>query len=607
MKKITTFILSFFTASAFASLAPDQSMSAIEHLSEVNKEWLINSDYAPKEYISFSNDQQRIRYHLLNVESVLRSKNTEHLSQDQLKNRLKMLDVLYQYALDMQFPVNTYHPHRQPYFIDVYGTHCAVGYLVAKSGHGEISKAISEKQNYAYVREIESQELMQWSIDYGFSLDELAWIQPEYTHQTPYYPVGSGTNGRVVAIERFSAADLYIAGDFTLLGDIPCLNVAVYDGNQLSCLGVGLEGKIVDLKISGNNIVYVAGKFEDEGGVTYPLAKYQDDEWSYISIPNRENAEATAISVISTAVFVAIETEDYGVEVFNTGPDGWSKIASFNGTVYAIDNQYYGGKFSQVSLLVHEDVVTVQTNNVVNINHNSSVWDVFDAHIPDTVFSLLRVGSNVYVGGSASPESGSRVLLSRILNQVAQPLITISEEHHGDVAIYDMAMDISTSEVILGGKLQFAANNILYNAGKNAFKYILSTGHFYGIASFNEPVYTIYNNSNDQNLFLGGDFTTGSGGQLFHLAQKISTLHLNDLVLNNQFILSPNPTTSEIRISGIEGNETQVEIIDAQGKVIIPRQVYSQSINVESVQQGIYFANVIRNDNAVAVMRFVKM
>ena len=74
----------------------------------------------------------RIRRHLATVEAELRAKDVSALASVQRQARAKNLDVLHAYWVRGVFPVNTDFPGRHvPYFIDRYGTRCAMAYLIS--------------------------------------------------------------------------------------------------------------------------------------------------------------------------------------------------------------------------------------------------------------------------------------------------------------------------------------------------------------------------------------------------------------------------------------------------------------------------------------------
>jgi len=69
----------------------------------------------------------RIRRHLSMVEAALRATNVSALTPAQRAARGRNLDVLHAYWVRGVFPVNTDFPGRHvPYFIDRYGTRCAM-------------------------------------------------------------------------------------------------------------------------------------------------------------------------------------------------------------------------------------------------------------------------------------------------------------------------------------------------------------------------------------------------------------------------------------------------------------------------------------------------
>src|SRR6059036_429146 len=74
----------------------------------------------------------RIRRHLATVEAELRATDVSALTPAQRQARAKNLAVLHAYWVRGVFPVNTDFPGRHvPYFIDRYGTRCAMAYLIS--------------------------------------------------------------------------------------------------------------------------------------------------------------------------------------------------------------------------------------------------------------------------------------------------------------------------------------------------------------------------------------------------------------------------------------------------------------------------------------------
>lgn len=169
------------------AITPLRAESLYAQLCRVNAEWKsVTPDAALLRDTTFTDDAALIRTHLLLVEKNLRAASAADSNTRGLE-RAQLLDVLHTYALAGIFPKNTHHPdERRPYFIDDYGTHCAVGYLIMKSGHEDLAQKISADENYAYLRDITTDGLNKWQISSGFTVKELAWIQPAYNFDPRY-------------------------------------------------------------------------------------------------------------------------------------------------------------------------------------------------------------------------------------------------------------------------------------------------------------------------------------------------------------------------------------------------------------------------------------
>lgn len=126
----------------------------------------------------------RVRTHLATVEAELRSKDVSALTSAQRQARLRNLDVLHEYRVHGVFPVNTDFPGRRvPYFIDRFGTRCAMAYLIEQSGRrgADFVTRIATLQNNAYVRDLKDDPALgAWLRDNGLTAAEAARIQPSY-------------------------------------------------------------------------------------------------------------------------------------------------------------------------------------------------------------------------------------------------------------------------------------------------------------------------------------------------------------------------------------------------------------------------------------------
>lgn len=128
-----------------------------------------------------TDDNLRIRTHLEFVEAKLRKVSTENLAPTAGRNRAELLDRLHAYWTANKFPSpSIQYEGRKPCFIDSDGTICAVGYLIEMASGRPVAEFINSKYQFEYLLEMNDPLIDNWASEHGFSLDELAQIQPTY-------------------------------------------------------------------------------------------------------------------------------------------------------------------------------------------------------------------------------------------------------------------------------------------------------------------------------------------------------------------------------------------------------------------------------------------
>jgi hypothetical protein len=124
----------------------------------------------------------RIASHLEAVESRLRAADVSHLGDAERAARAQHLDVLREYRLAGRFPHN--HGVSEgliPIFVDPHGTHCAVAYLLARSGESDLVARVASTRNTATVAELADEPgLLDWLAANGLTAEEAGQIQPAY-------------------------------------------------------------------------------------------------------------------------------------------------------------------------------------------------------------------------------------------------------------------------------------------------------------------------------------------------------------------------------------------------------------------------------------------
>jgi hypothetical protein len=125
-------------------------------------------------------EQAKIQTHLAFVENQLRSHTPTSISRSDYPRRQALLHYLAQYRKAGIFPSQNKYPGRRPHFIDQQGRICAVGYLIQKTAGLSLAQALNEKYEYAYLQDMQDDRLAAWVARSGFTLRELAMIQPSY-------------------------------------------------------------------------------------------------------------------------------------------------------------------------------------------------------------------------------------------------------------------------------------------------------------------------------------------------------------------------------------------------------------------------------------------
>ena len=242
----------------------------IQQLSKVNRQWLVmptNQEWVQSSTLpenSTFNDQ--IVQHLSLVVRHLKSVSTNHLSSTQRQHREDLLNELNTYAMQGVFPTNDFLSYQNPVFIDRKGVHCAVGYLMLKSGHENLAQEINMNQRFAYVIEITHPQLKSWASMHGFTQDELAWIQPGYPSTIGMSKVSEGVDGEVFCMATINPTTYKV----TILGSVPLSLLTKSEAFTSSAVeygGVFLTG-------TTNQFVVVCGQVSNNGNVVVMVGQH---------------------------------------------------------------------------------------------------------------------------------------------------------------------------------------------------------------------------------------------------------------------------------------------------------------------------------------------
>jgi hypothetical protein len=134
----------------------------------------------PRRRTPLRREVARLRRHFREVLAELRGRDVAHLSSVQASMRERLINELTRYARRGKFPRNLDFPEkRTPYFIDSFGTRCAMAHLIESTGAAGLVARVAATLNNALVRDLEGDlELVAWLDRAGLTAAEAARIQP---------------------------------------------------------------------------------------------------------------------------------------------------------------------------------------------------------------------------------------------------------------------------------------------------------------------------------------------------------------------------------------------------------------------------------------------
>ncbi|PIQ28133.1 hypothetical protein COW36_05155 [bacterium (Candidatus Blackallbacteria) CG17_big_fil_post_rev_8_21_14_2_50_48_46] len=224
--------ISIFTIALFligAKPAPDQSYTINKIIGDIS--FLERYGQLPT---LKTNTNLRIQTHLAYVEERLRKVPNTHISPHLRLQRETLLDHLKTYRLAQKFPRNyEYQNQSRPVFIDREGNICAVGYLIEKTAGRKLAQILDLHYHNAYLKDMKLPALSTWVKNSGFSLEELAMIQPSY----PSTPLPESPPDLNIVIPSLGLDALSVT--WLLTSSLPIQEPDLYSGIKISGMVIG--------------------------------------------------------------------------------------------------------------------------------------------------------------------------------------------------------------------------------------------------------------------------------------------------------------------------------------------------------------------------------
>lgn len=593
---------------AQAQLSPTARAPLRDHLLEVNKQWRV-MDPAPEggeRIVRFDNDAQRIAVHLHRVAAHLRAHAPEGLPASAMANRTTLLDRLDAYADRGLFPQNHVLPYRNPVFIDPKGTACAVGQLMIESGDRALAERISREMNLYYVLDMKREDAFGWAVTNGFTEQELAWIQPAYSPNHDWLPLGGGTDGTVTTLHTLSNGDLLVAGDLTTAGGTACTQVARWNGTDYQAMGGGVDG-VITCAIEFNGELYLGGAFQ--AGFA-DLAHWTGTSWDYENVFFGKYVQVNDLHVFNGALYAAGYTMGFAGAthmVAKKNGANWDPVGSaFNDMVRALEDRddelVAGGDFTSMI-----SPMPVLAQRVARFT--GSDWSQLADGLNAPVHDLHDLNGDLYAGGECRVDSLPTFGLAR-LGPAATAWEMMMPNQTGYLDYFDGACRVNTiddanGELFVGGS--FTLLGLMYY-GNNLMRFWGTPDAFDAWALNDGAVLDIEQRANQ--LVMAGEFQNDQFTPVPHIGSTDLVAAIGEGPALPPFSVSPNPASDHVvvRIDGTRATGTTVDVLDAAGRVVIAPTPVNASVtrlDVSALPKGTYVLR-LTTAGAVGTRSFVR-
>jgi len=261
------------------------------------------------------------------------------------------------------------------------------------------------------------QERMQTTRDAKL-LDAAAWFDygAEFSSDSIYNPY--------IKVIRVVGDNVYVAGNFSVIGNVPANNVAVY--NTTTCvwtaLGEGVPGIANALEVIGTD-VYVSYDYKGSHPIEYAwVSKWNGATWT--TIREDEFGEVYCSAILGTDLLIAgnITSGSFGNSGFAVrrwNGSAWSDYGKWvDGKIYAIavdastSNVYIGGDFDHINgyFSTTEWVGTATANKIARLPFGGTDWEALGSPNGVTGGNVLSIATqepDIYVGGNFTSAGGA--------------------------------------------------------------------------------------------------------------------------------------------------------------------------------------------------------
>jgi hypothetical protein len=320
--------------------------------------------------------------------------------------------------------------------------------------------------------------------------------------------LGAGMDSNVYAL-AVSGTNLYAGGDFTTAGGIAATNIAQWNGSAWSALGSGMGGGdssgpyVYALAVSGTNL-YVGGDFTTAGGVTANyVATWNGSAWS--ALGSGMDGYVWALAVTGTTLYA-------GGSFINAGAVAATNIAKWNGSAWSAlgkgtDSYVYALAVSGTTLYAGGDFANaggVAANYVAK--WNGSAWSALGKGMDSDVFALAVSGTTLYAGGDFT--------VAGVVNGNA-----IAAWNGSAWSALGSGLDSAVWALAVSGTTLYVGGDFIH-AGGVAANYIAKwNGSAWSALGLGMDSDVLALTVSGTTVYAGGDFTTAGGVTVNYIAK----------------------------------------------------------------------------------------
>lgn len=225
--------------------------------------------------------------------------------------------------------------------------------------------------------------------------------------------MGSGMNSTVTALATLGT-NIYAGGFFTMAGGVAATNIARWNGSSWSAVGTGFNGPnnfsyLNALTVFETNLLAAGGSFTlAGGGIATNIALWDGNNWSALGLGIGGSAFASVNTLLASGTnlyaggFFTLAGSTAATNIAEYNSTGWSALGlGLGGSTYALamfgTNLIAGGSFNKAGGL-----------NATNIAQwNGSAWSAMGLGVGSTVEALAVSDTNLYVGGTFTKANGN--------------------------------------------------------------------------------------------------------------------------------------------------------------------------------------------------------